>query len=60
MSCFKLIKFITEDWFTRYANVTTKLSWKLFTEGIKRPSEDAWVRIDKSVLIKRKAHALLI
>ena len=29
-SCFKRIKFITEE----HANITTKLSWKLFTKVI--------------------------
>ncbi len=41
---FEYIKFITEDLFTKYTNITTKLIWKLFTKVIKRPSEEAWVR----------------
>jgi len=47
MSYFKLIKFITEDGFSKYTNITTKLSWKLFTKVIQKPSEEAWVWIDR-------------
>jgi hypothetical protein len=28
-------------------NITTKLNWKLFTKVIKKPSEEAWVWIDR-------------
>jgi hypothetical protein len=37
------MKFITEDSFTKYTNITTKLKWKLFAKVFKRPSEEAWV-----------------
>ncbi len=37
------MEFITEDSFTKYTNITTKLNWKLFTKVIKRPSKEAWV-----------------
>ncbi len=47
MSYFKTIKSITEDGFTKYTNITTKLNWKLFTKVNKKPSEEAWVWIDK-------------
>ncbi len=40
---FKYIVFITEDLFTKNANITTKLKWKLFTKVIKRPSDVVWV-----------------
>ncbi len=39
-------KFITHNVFTKYTNIITKLKWKLFTKGIKRPSKEAWVCID--------------
>ncbi len=35
--------FFTEDWYTIYTNITTKLNWKLFTKLIKSPSKEAWV-----------------
>ncbi len=38
-------KFITEDCFTKYTNIATKLKWKLFTKVIKRSSKEAWVWI---------------
>ncbi len=34
-SSFKLIKFITDDYFTEHTNITTKLNWTLFTKVIK-------------------------
>ncbi len=33
-SCFEWIKFITEDYFTEHANITTKLKQKLYTKVI--------------------------
>ncbi len=39
---FEYIVFITEDWFTKCTNITTKLKWKLFTKVIKRASKEAW------------------
>ncbi len=42
-SCFEYIKFITEDYFAKHTNITTKLKLKLFTKVIKKPSEEAWV-----------------
>ncbi len=54
------MKFITEDWFTKYANNTNKLNWKLFTKVIKKPSEEAWVLDRQSVLIKREMQHFLI
>jgi hypothetical protein len=45
-SCFEIIKFITEEYFTEHTNITTKLKLKLFTKLIKMPSEEAWVWID--------------
>ncbi len=33
-SYFEYVKFITEDLFTKYRNITTKLNWKLFTKVI--------------------------
>jgi hypothetical protein len=54
-SCFEEINFITEDRFSKYTDITTKLNWKLFTKEIKRPSKEAWVWIDKSVLFKSEA-----
>ncbi len=53
-SCFELIMFITQDWFTNYANITTKLKWKLFTKVIKRPCKEAWVG-QTECIIKREA-----
>ncbi len=38
--CFKLIKFITEDYFTDHTNITTKLKQILFTKVIKMPSKE--------------------
>jgi hypothetical protein len=35
--------FITEDYFTKDANITTKSKWKLFTKVIIEPSNEAWV-----------------
>ncbi len=60
MSFLFKIKFITEDWFTKYTNITTKLNWKLFTKVIKRQSEGILGLDRQSVLIKRDARALLI
>ncbi len=54
MSCFIQIKFITEDSFSKYTNITTKLNWELFTKVIKKPSKEAWVS-DRQCLIKREA-----
>jgi hypothetical protein len=59
-SYFEKIKFIMEDCFTKYTNITTKLSWKLFTKVITKLSKEAWVWDRHSVLIKREAQALLI
>ncbi len=53
------IEFITEDWFTKHTNITTKLKWKLFTKVIKSPSEEAWVWIDSVSNVKRSASALI-
>ncbi len=38
---------------------TTKLKWKLFTKGIKRPSEEAWVLMDRVSNSKRMASTLI-
>jgi hypothetical protein len=54
------IKFITEDRYTKYTNITTKLNWKLFTKVIKRQSEGSLGLDRQSVLIKREAKVLLI
>jgi len=53
------IEFIIEDWFSKYTNITTKLKWKLFTKGIKRPSEEAWVLMDRVSNSKRMASTLI-
>ncbi len=38
------MKFITEDFFTKHANIKTKLKWKLFiTKVIRELSKEAWV-----------------
>ncbi len=34
MTCFISIKFITKELFTKNANITTKLNWKLLTKVI--------------------------
>jgi len=39
--------------------MTTKLKWNLFTKVIKRPSEEAWVWIDRVSNKKRSASASL-
>jgi hypothetical protein len=51
---------MTEDWFTKCRNITPKLNWKLFTEVIKKPSEEVRVLGRQSVLIKIEAQVLLI
>ncbi len=38
---------ITEDSFTKYTTITTKLKWKLFAKVIKSPSKEAWIWIDR-------------
>jgi hypothetical protein len=60
MSFLLKTKFITEDWFTEYASIATKLNWKLFTKVIKRPSKGSSGLDRQSVLIKRVAQELLI
>jgi len=35
MNYFVCIKFITEESFTKYTNITTKLNWKLFAKIIR-------------------------
>jgi hypothetical protein len=35
------------------------LKWKLFTKVIKRPSEEAWVCIDRMSNLKRSASTLI-
>ncbi len=45
-----LLKFYLQ----KYTNITTKLHWKLFTKVIKKPSEEAWVWIDRVYLFKEK------
>jgi hypothetical protein len=47
MSSLELIRFIAEDGFPKYANITSKLKWKLFTKVIREPSEEAWVQTDR-------------
>ncbi len=42
-SCFKSIKFITEETKVKHTNITTKLKWKLFAKVIEMPSKEAWV-----------------
>ncbi len=42
-------KWITEDCFTKYPNITTILNRKLFTKVIKRPSEEAWVLVRQRI-----------
>jgi len=32
---------ITEDYFPKHTNITTKLKWKLFTKVIREPSKEA-------------------
>ncbi len=59
MSCFILIEFVTEDWFTKHTNITTKLNWKLFTKVIKSPSEEAWGLDRQRVWLKEKLSALI-
>ncbi len=51
--------FNTEDYFTEYTNITTKLKQKLFTKLIKMLNKEAWVGQTES-LIKREAQALII
>ncbi len=46
-SCFELIKFVTEDYFEKHANITTKLKQKLFTKVIKMSSKEALVWISR-------------
>ncbi len=53
MSFFELIKFITEDCFTNYRNITTKLNRRSLTKVIKRPSKEGLGLDRQSVLIKR-------
>ncbi len=53
------MKFITEDSFTKYTNITTKLKWKLFAKVFKRPSEEAWVGQTECLIKKRSASALI-
>jgi len=60
MSFLEQIKFITEDRFAKYTNITTELNWKLFTKVIKRPSKEDLGLDRQSDLIKREAQALLI
>jgi len=45
--------FITEELFTRYTHITTKLYRKLFT---KEPSEEAWVCIDRESNVEKHKH----
>jgi hypothetical protein len=58
MSCFKQIKFITEDDFTEHTNMTTKL--KLCIKVIKMPSEEASVDIQRVRLKVRGSASTLI
>jgi hypothetical protein len=60
MSFLLKIKFITEDWITKYTNITTKLNWKLFTKVIMRPREESLGLDRQRVLIKREVKLLLI
>jgi hypothetical protein len=41
-SCFKHIKFTTEDYFTKHTKITTKLNWE-FTKVVKIQSKVTWV-----------------
>ncbi len=60
MSFLLQIKFIAEDWVTKYTNITTKLNWKLFANVVKRPSEGSLGLDKQGVLIKREAQGPLI
>jgi hypothetical protein len=51
--------FSTEDGFTKYTNITTKLNWKLFTIVIKRPSKEGCTD-RQGAIIKREVQVLLI
>jgi len=44
------------DGFTEYTNIITKLKWKLITEVIKRPSEEACGWIGRESKLKRSVN----
>jgi hypothetical protein len=48
-SYLEYIEFITEDYFPKHTNITTKLKWKVFTNVIREPSKEAWHFLDRKV-----------
>ncbi len=47
MFIIKQAELITEDYFSKHTNITTKLKWKLFTKVIRVPSGEAWHLLDR-------------
>ncbi len=48
-SCLEKIEFITDNYFTKHTNITTKLKQKLFTKVIREQSEEAWFLVRQRV-----------
>jgi hypothetical protein len=47
MSYLEYINFITEDYFPKPSNITTKLKRKLSTKVTGEPSKESWISLDR-------------